>query len=128
MSSYARTIGTIVILAICLVTTTSNAQLPNPGDMTRSMANSRIMMGKAYLDGGRYTDAAAEFETVVLDFDDPDHEISDLRATAGVLLCLARARAKQMDAARKACNAVLQMQDAPQEIKKQASTLLSKLN
>jgi len=128
MSSYARTIGTIVMLAVCLGTGESNAQLPNPGDITRSMANSRIMMGNAYLDSGRYTDAAAEFETVVLDFDDPDHEISDLRATAGVLLCLARARAKQMDAARKACTRVIQMPDAPQETKKQASTLLSKLN
>lgn len=128
MSSYARTIGTIVILSICLCTTSNAQLLLNPAEMTRNMANSRIRTGNAYLDSGRYTDAAAEFETVVLDFDDPDHEISDLRATAGVLLCLARARAKQMDAARKACNAVLQMQDAPQETKKQATTLLSKLN
>jgi hypothetical protein len=91
------------------------------------MANNALMLGRSYLDNGDLLNAAIQFEQV-WDMDDEDREISEERALAGVFLCLTRARARQMTAARSACTAVLQMPDAPQQVKANARTLLDKLN
>lgn len=100
---------------------------PADAQSSRDLANSQLMEGKAYLDAGKYADAASSFESVVLDMDDPDNEFPDLRAIAGVFLCLARAKNQQFDAARSACQNVIAMRNAPQSVKDEATQLLNKL-
>lgn len=118
-----RRVAVAAMMAVSVLTSVSaDAQ------SSRDLANTQLMQGKAYLDAGQYADAASSFESVVLDMDDPDNEFPDLRAIAGVFLCLARAKNQQLDAARSACNNVIAMRNAPQSVKDQATQLLNKLN
>ena len=102
--------------------------VPASAQSSRDLANSQLMEGKAYLDAGKYADAASSFESVVLDMEDPENEFPDLRAIAGVFLCLARAKNQQLDSARAACQNVIAMRNAPESVKDQAKKLLNKLN
>lgn len=118
-----RPVAVAAVIAVSvLISASADAQ------SSRDLANAQLMEGKEHLDAGEYAAAASSFESVVLDMDDPDNEFLDLRAIAGVFLCLARAKNQQIDAARAACQNVIAMRNAPQSVKDQATELLNKLN
>lgn len=122
MGAFRRIVAAAVIAVSVLTSVSADAQ------SSRDLANTQLMEGKAYLDAGQYADAASSFESVVLDMEDPNNEFPDLRAIAGVFLCLARAKNQQLEVARAACQNVIAMHNAPQSVKDQAQQLLNKLN
>lgn len=126
MDNIRRVLALVLTSATLIVSGAVCAQILDPTDMTRSMAQSFLSEGRLLLDAGQYGAAAGKFEEVWY-MDDDDHAISDLRAMAGLFLCITRARANQISAAKNACTKVIQMPDAPQQIKKDASTVLNRL-
>lgn len=126
MDNMRKVLVFVLTSATLVVSAALSAQILNPTDMTRNMAQSFLREGRALLDAAQYGAAAGKFEEVWY-MDDEDREISDLRAMAGLFLCITRARANQISAAKNACTKVIQMPDAPQQIKKDASDVLNKL-
>jgi hypothetical protein len=115
-----------VLVAFALAMAFFNGAAKAEDNPVRSLARAELRQGRLYLDAKEYDLALAKFQGV-WDMDDDYHELADLRAIAGLHVCLAYSLADRLRLAKAACQKVLEMPDAPQQVRADARSWLDVL-